>query len=186
MGKRKAVWGGRCKGGKGRWCQKAVRNKAKLNKREKKKHRTVTGTTTKTNKTKLRDDWLITDTRMTDCISGLLTGSTALTGDSTFQNTGMNTQAPPIFHVVKHFQDCCQRDQGQLLNLDFVPINLEFHFEIKIFGKQQILDHQETNTDWEKNQNVFSVYLNLESVSKINLVGYVLYVSLDNENNFSN
>lgn len=50
MGKRKAVCGVGCEGGKGRWCQKAVRNKAKLKKREKEKHRTVTGTTTKTNK----------------------------------------------------------------------------------------------------------------------------------------
>lgn len=52
MGKRKVVWGGGCEGGKGRWHQKAMRNKAKLNKREKEKHRTVTRTTTKSNKQK--------------------------------------------------------------------------------------------------------------------------------------
>lgn len=32
-------------GGKGRWCRKAVRNKAKFDKREKEKHRTVIGIT---------------------------------------------------------------------------------------------------------------------------------------------
>lgn len=33
-------WGG-CEGDKGRWCQKAVRNKSKFNEREKERHKTV-------------------------------------------------------------------------------------------------------------------------------------------------
>lgn len=86
MGKRKAVCGVGCEGGKGRWCWKAVRNKAKLKRKGKTQNSNRNNNKNKQKPNKKMTAHL-TDTRTAGCVSGRLTGSPALTGDSTLQNT---------------------------------------------------------------------------------------------------